>query len=258
MILLNPTYAFLRPALMHPEQLINLGEPIHRGRNKLYVAEIEGVRLCIKQYRIPNLLLRFVYRYFRKPKGFRAWQNTIMLREAGFGSPEPVAYIQNESLTGIHACYYICLFVEGKTLYHWGDSKTIETCREIERFAHFAAKLHESGLMMNDFTPGNILQTKEGFVLVDTNRMHKGFVSVERGLRNMVGLWMQPETATMLARLYAKERGALPSESYESLYAKYRKRFWCRFARRHNLEDNIVHRDLNGSEYTYHFNSVIR
>ncbi len=258
MILLNPTYAFLRPSLLHPEQLIDHGKPIHRGRNELYVTEIEGVRLCIKKYGTPNLFQQFVYRYFRKPKGTRAWQNTIMLREAGFGSPEPVAYIQNDSLAGIDDCYYICLYVEGRTLYHWGDSKTIDICREIERFACFAAKLHEAGLMMSDFTPGNILQTKEGFVLVDTNRMRKGFVSVERGLMNMAGLWMQPETAAILARLYAQERGALPIPSYESLYAKYRKLFWCRFARRHGLGDNITHRDLDGSEYTYHFNSVIQ
>ena len=258
MILLNPTYASLRPALMHPEQLIDRGTPIHRGRNELYVTEVEGIRLCIKRYGIPNLFRRFVYRYLRSPKGLRAWRNSLTLREAGFGSPEPVAYIQNESLAGIGACYYICLYADGETLYRWGDRQAEEISGELERFARFAAKLHEAGLMMSDFTPGNILQTEEGFLLVDTNRMRKGRVSVERGLRTMSGLWMQPQTATLLARFYVQARGVSPTEPYEALFAKYRRRFWRRFVRRHGLQDKIVHRDLDGSEFIYHFNSTVQ
>ena len=50
---MNPTYASLQPYWEHPEQLMDKGTPIHRGRNELRVVEVEGVRVCIKQYGVP-------------------------------------------------------------------------------------------------------------------------------------------------------------------------------------------------------------
>lgn len=258
MILLNPTYESMRAALSTPEQLIAQGTPIHRGRNELAVVEVKGVRLCIKRYGLSNPLRRFIYRYLRAPKGLRALQNAMTLRAAGFESPEPVAYIERHSVWGIEDSYYICLYEDGQTLYRWGDRTINEIKDEVVSLGQWTAQLHEAGLLLLDFTPGNILCSQTGFALVDTNRMKQGKITIRQGLKNMAGLWLQPEAAALLATTYAASRGAKEPEQYVPLFAQYRRCFWRRFVRRHGLHDLIVHRDLDGSSYTYHFNETIR
>ena len=108
------------------------------------------------------------------------------------------------------------------------------------------------------FSPGNILQTEQGFALVDTNRMRHGTWTIRQGLRNMAGLWLQPEVADQLAAIYVRHRGIEAVQPYIDAFRHYRKDFWQHFMRRHHLKDVIVHRDLDGSQYTYHFNTTIR
>lgn len=257
MIWINPTYEPLRPVLSDPEELIRRGTPLHQGRNQLYVTEADGLRLCIKQFGFSSAWKRFLYRYLRPSKGWRAWQNSHRLLAAGFDTPEPVAYIQDNAWYGIVRSYYICLYQPGQTLYQWGDQTLSAIEQDLKALAHFAARLHEARMLLCDFTPGNILLTEKGFALVDTNRMRFGHVTVRQGLRNLSGLWLQPDAAALLARTYAQARGADAAQC-ERLYAAYRRRFWRRFARRHGLTDRITHRDLNGSSYTYTFNTTIR
>ena len=258
MILLNPTYESMRAQLSNPAQLMAHGKPIHRGRNELCLVTVDGILLCIKRYGVSNRFKQFIYRYLRAPKGLRAWQNTIKLREVGLDSPEPIAYTQYNSLWGLRDSYYICRYADGQTLYHWGDCDVENIKKDIVALAHFAARMHEAGLLMLDFTPGNILRTKEGFTLVDTNRMRQGRISVRQGLKNMAGLWLQPQAAELLARTYVSARGEKQLDGYSVLYAQYRRSFWLRFVHRHHLQDVIVHHDLDGNQYSYHFNSTIR
>lgn len=258
MILINPSYEFLRPLLSEPEQLMAKGTAIHRGRNELCVVDADRVQLCIKRYGVPKGLQRWIYRYLRAPKGLRAFRNSQQLREAGFDSPEPIAYIQNDTRMRIGKTYYICRYQEGQTIYRWGDSGLMEIRREVEALALFAAQLHNAGLMLCDFTPGNILCTKKGFSLVDTNRMRPGVCSIRYGLRNMAGLWLQPEVADFLAHTYSAARGVADTAPYIRLFRRYRRAFWQRFTKRHHLSEVIIHRDLDGSQYSYHFNSTIQ
>ena len=159
---LNPAYERLRSRLEDCEKLIAEGTLIHRGRNRLYIVETGGVTLCIKKYGTPNLFKSFAYRYLCAPKGLRAWRNSERLREAGMLSPEPVAYIQNNRPWGIRESYYICLYHPGRTLYEWGNQPLGKIRNAIEQFAVMTAQMHEKGLRMRDYTPGNILQTEQG------------------------------------------------------------------------------------------------
>lgn len=251
-LLLNAKYEHLRPFFEQIESLMTRGQMIHKGRNRLCTIEIEGVTICVKAYRKPIFINQFIYRFFRKTKGLRAWQHSDILREAGFDSPENVAYIQNNTFLGIGICYYVCLFQEGKTLYHWGNKCLAEIQEDVRAFAQLTARLHQAGLLLNDYTPGNILQTDTGFTFVDTNRMLQGNVSIKQGLKNIARLWMQPEVADFLAQEYLAVRGVQCGQYELLLMRKYRKDFWCRFAKKHHIGTEKVHTDLNGS--TYHFN----
>lgn len=258
MILLNPKYAHIRSHLEHIEDLMTHGTMIHMGRNRLCTTEIDGITICIKEYRKPLFFNRFIYRFFRQPKGLRAWLHANILRHAGFDSPENVAYIQNNTFLGIGVCYYICLFQEGTTLYHWGNKSLTEIQEDVHAFAQHTAHLHQTELLLTDYTPGNILQTKTGFAFVDTNRMQKGKVSIEQGLKNMAGLWMQPEVADFLVQEYLATRGAQCGQRELLLMRKYRKDFWRRFAKKHHITTEKNHTDLNGSTYSFNILQTIQ
>lgn len=258
MICINPTYEPLRAWLSEPQTLMAKGRTIHIGRNELRRVEVQGQTLCIKQYGVPGLLNRWIYRHWRMPKGLRAYRNAFRLREAGFDTPEPMAYIQYDTWWGIGESYYICRYVPGQTLYQWGDKPLAEIREDVQALALYAARMHDAGLMLCDFTPGNILLTADGFTLVDINRMRAGTCSIRQGLSNMAGLWLQPEVADFLAVQYAAARGMKDTEQAIQRYRAERRAFWRHFTRRHHLTDCIVHTDVDGSRYTYHFNATIR
>lgn len=258
MILVNPTYKPLRALLSDPKALMTRGHTIHLGRNELRYVEVQGVDLCIKQYGVPGWFNRWVYRHWREPKGIRAYQNAIRLRKAGFNTPDPIAYIQYDTWWGIRESYYICRYVQGQTLYQWGDKALSDIKEEVQAFALFAARLHDAGFMLCDFTPGNILMTKDGFALVDINRMRFGSVSVQQGLRNMAGLWLQPEVADYLAEQYVRARGGMQPNQAAARYQQYRRSFWRRFTRRHHLSDCIVHTDVDGAQFMFHLKTTIQ
>lgn len=257
-MIINPTYEPLRAMLSEPEKLMAQGQIIHLGRNELRRVEVQGESLCIKRYGVPGWLNRWIYRHWRTPKGLRAYRNAFRLREAGLDTPEPIAYIQYGTWWGIGDSYYICRYEPGQTLYHWGDKPLNAIQEELKAFAVFAARLHEVGLMLSDFTPGNILRTGKGYTLVDINRMREGSCSVRQGIRNMAGLWLQPETADYLAEQYVCARKAAHPEEAIRLFRKARRAFWRRFTCRHHLKEVIIHTDVDGSRYTYHFNSTIQ
>ncbi len=261
MTLVNPKYDRLSAWLLSPAQIMQTATPIHIGRNTLAVTELDGTELCIKQYAVPSAFKSFVYKYLCKPKGLRAWQHSDLLRQAGFFSPENIAYIDYCTPTGLGVSYYICRYEHGTTLYHWGDKSLEEIADGVIALAQHTAALHNSRLLLRDYTPGNILLTDNGFCLVDTNRMKQGYVSIEAGLRNMAGLWLQPEAADLLAKTYLQCRNSHTNSddsNMVSLFKHYRKKFWQRFARRHNLHGEIVHHDLDGGEYHFCYESTIR
>lgn len=256
-LLLNPKYNPLRPYLENIRDLMTKGSMIHIGRNRLCVVEVEGVKICIKEYRKPIFINRFVYRFLRSTKGLRAWQHSDILRRSGFDSPENIAYIQFNTLLGIGVCYYVCLFQEGQTLYRWGNQPLSKIQTDVKTFAQHTARLHDSKLMLCDYTPGNILQTKTGFSFVDTNRMLQGEVSIKAGLKNMAGLWMQPEVADYLTQQYIVARGMECTQHDIVLMRNYRKHFWKKFAQKHHITTEKVHTDLDGSQYFFNIQLTI-
>lgn len=234
------------------------GTMIHIGRNRLCTIQIDNIKICIKEYRKPLFFNQFIYRFFRKPKGLRAWQHANILRDAGFDSPENIAYIQHNTCLGIGICYYICLFQEGQTLYHWGEQSLATIQTEVHELALLTARLHNAGLLLNDYTPGNILRTASSFAFVDTNRMQKTTITLKQGLQNMAGLWMQPDVADLLTQQYCFARGITCTHYHINLMRNYRKTFWKKFAKKHHINAEIVHQDLDGSTYTFNILPTIQ
>jgi len=213
-MIINPRYQHLQPFLSQlPEIFLSEGEYIHDGRNKIKVFDMAGLKVNVKQYRIPLLFNRFTYLYLRQPKAERAYRYALRLQEKGIHTPTPIAYIieRNKALLGYS--YFISLQVNyPRRFYEFGNAPMDEPNRMIiEEFGRYTAFLHQQEIYHQDYSPGNILfdlqKGKPEFCLVDINRMYFGPVSLKKGCANFARLWGSPEMFRILATAYAKARG---------------------------------------------------
>lgn len=214
-IILNPKYEFLRDYLLHLEEHFEKeGKEIFRDRNVLRTLQVDGLTLCVKRYAPTTLRDRLSFRSYKMSKAKRAYFKPLELRERGFESPEPVAFVCSPHGWLRSTNYFVCLHSD----YRYSLA-SVATLPEAERgelvrsFAHFAARLHEDGFLHRDFSSSNILFDKVNgrfhFALIDTNSMRTGRpVSVERGCANLGQLTGDDAFFSALAREYAAARGA--------------------------------------------------
>jgi len=78
----------------------------------------------------------------------------------------------------------------------------------LKLFAQFTFNLHNSGIVHQDFSPGNILIKKLDdtyeFKIVDVNRMVFSTLSMEERARNLSKLWASDENLSIIAGEYAR------------------------------------------------------
>lgn len=217
-IVLNPKYKHLEEYLKKvDEHFEQEGREIHRGRNILRVLQVEGLTLVVKRYGRMPLTNRIATRLYKNSKAKNAYVRPLLLKERGFESPEPVAFVtyRESWLNATH--YFVCLHSNYR--YTMADLETLDAdfrTEVIEAFARYAANLHKNGFLQRDFSAGNILFDRVGnrlnFALIDTNSMKCGrAVSVEKGCQNFVRLQGSPDFFEHLGALYAQHRNADPA-----------------------------------------------
>ena len=75
-------------------------------RNIIKLFEVDGKTINIKSFKIPNLINKIAYRYFRKSKARRSFEYATLLLEKGIGTPQPIAYLENYDYIGLKDSYY--------------------------------------------------------------------------------------------------------------------------------------------------------
>ncbi|MBX9704727.1 MAG: Kdo domain containing protein, partial [Gammaproteobacteria bacterium] len=76
-------------------------------RNIIKLFELDGITINIKSFKIPNLINKIAYKYFRKSKARRSFEFAALLLEKGIGTPQPIAYLENHSWIGLKDSYYV-------------------------------------------------------------------------------------------------------------------------------------------------------
>lgn len=239
-IVLNPKYksfesfVSLVPAIFRTE-----GTTIYKARNEIKTFSVGGEVLNVKQYKVPFLLNRIIYTWFRKPKAIRAYEYAKQLTSMGVNTAAPVAYIMQYRSGLIYRSYFISKQIEAQTIYHVGELPPNKSQEIFIALGRYAAALHTKGVYHADFSPGNILyaETSEGydFYLIDINRMTFGEVSIDKGCRNFARIWGNTEAFRLMAKSYAEARGADIEECTDRIL-KYRDTFWKKYQRKHPLE----------------------
>lgn len=214
-IILNPKYERLRDYLTHIDfHFEQEGKEIFHDRNVVRTLRVDGLTLCVKRYAPLSLRGNLAIRLYKASKGKKAYFKPFKLRERGFESPEPVAFVCYRKGLFSSVIYLVCL----QSTYRYSLDRIMdfsnEERREItRRFANFAARLHNDGFLHRDFSASNILFDKVDnryhFALIDTNSLRTGHpVSIERGCRNLSQLIGDEDFFKVLADTYANARNA--------------------------------------------------
>jgi RIO-like serine/threonine protein kinase len=138
----------------------------------------------------------------------------MRLIDAGFATPEPVAYIECSNYRLLNKSYFVSIHTQNVKIFrdYQYQELTQEVTDMLQQMAEYVAMLHEKNIMHLDFSAGNILIEKTDekycFSLVDINRMKFKKISVAAGIMNFGRLCIPDDKVRILAKYYAKARNA--------------------------------------------------
>lgn len=179
---------------------------IHKARNELKIIEHENISTVVKAFKVPHLINRIVYTYFKDSKAKKSYEYSLKI---GDFTPNPIGYIEFIESGLLSKSYFISEeFKYDFTIREPLLDKDFEDKENIlKAFARFTHTLHENEIFHQDYSPGNILIKKENaeyeFKIVDINRMKFIPMSLDLRLKNFSKLWMKDEDLEIVAREYS-------------------------------------------------------
>ena len=226
----------------------DLGTVFGNGdRNIIKLFELDGKTINIKSFKIPHLVNKIAYKYFRKSKARRSYKYATILLEKGIGTPQPIAYFENQDFIGLKDSYYVSEHLQCDLTYRelveipdFPDHDNI-----LRQFTRFTFDLHEKGIEFLDHSPGNTLIKKnlEGnydFFLVDLNRMNfHDSMDFDSRMKNLSHLTPKKEMIAVMSNEYSK---LYPAQSEAEIFEKmwfYTNDFQERFAKKRRLKKKL-------------------
>lgn len=215
-------------------------------RNVIKLFDIEGSKINIKAFKIPNLINKVAYRYFRKSKARRSFEYATILLEKGIGTPQPIAFLENFNLVGLRDSYYVSEHLVTDLTYR--ELVEIPDYPEhnkiLRQFTRFSFELHQKGIEFLDHSPGNTLIKKKEdgnyeFFLVDLNRMEfHETMTFEMRMKNLCRLTPLKEMVAVMSNEYAKLYTESEEKTFETLW-KYTADFQEKFYRKKRLKKKL-------------------
>lgn len=181
-------------------------------RNTIKLFDLGGKTINIKSFKIPHLINKIAYSYFRKSKARRSFDYATLLLEKGIGTPEPIAFFENYDIVGLKDSYYVSEHLECNLTFRelveipdFPDHDSI-----LRQFTKFCFDLHEKGIEFLDHSPGNTLIKKVSenqyqFFLVDLNRMNfHETMNFDLRMKNLSRLTPKKEMVAIMSNEYSK------------------------------------------------------
>lgn len=195
-------------------------------RNKIKLFDLDGQTINIKSFKVPNVINQIAYKYFRKSKARRSYEYANRLLENGIGTPQPIAYAENFTSTGLEKSFYVSEHLQAELTFRelveipdYPDHSTI-----LRQFTRFSFKLHEKGIEFLDHSPGNTLIKKVAekqyeFFLVDLNRMnfHRE-MDINMRMKNFSRLTPKRDMIAIMSDEYAKLYGKSVNEIFDKMW----------------------------------------
>ena len=181
---------------------------IHKARNELKIITYKDNDTIVKSFKLPNILRRIIYTYFRDSKAKKSYENSLILHRF---TPEPIGYIEFYTNNLIDESYFISeKFDYDFTIREPLLDKDFKNRDEIfKEFSRFTYQLHQNNILHQDYSPGNILIKKDSnsyiFKVVDINRMEFRELNLNERLQNFNKLWADDNDLTIIAKEYAHQ-----------------------------------------------------
>lgn len=211
---MNYKYQLNRDSNKFKEFLLNIksyfnanSQTIHKARNELKIINFSDTDTVVKSFKVPHLLNRVVYTFFKKSKAKKSYEYSLKISDF---TPKPIGYIEFYDSGLIQESY----FISEKFDYDFtireplldADFKARDEI--LGAFARFTYELHEAKILHQDYSPGNILVKRDGnsftFKVVDINRMEFRALSLNERLRNFNKLWANDKDIEIMAIAYAR------------------------------------------------------
>lgn len=235
---INPKYNELSEFIHSiPEIFSQEGELVYNARNTIKLFRINGFMVNVKSFKRPIQINRFVYKYIRKSKAERSFNNARYVLDKGINTPEPIAYIDICENRLLSKSYYISIHEEVQGTMKEVYRQTEEESKGlIQAFTMFTAEIHKKGIFHKDYSPGNILYktTEDGyqFYLVDLNRMSFKNISLLDSCRSFKRIKANDNTLDYIGEEYSKIR-KYDEKICQKLIHLYNRRFWKKYLLRH-------------------------
>lgn len=195
---------------------------IHKARNELKIISSNNLNTVVKSFKIPNLINRIAYTFFRSSKAKKSYEYSLKIKQF---TPQAISYIEFYISGLIQKSYFISEqfdydFTIREPLLDDGFTSKEEILRA---FARFSLELHNNGIFHNDYSPGNILIKKENdtfvFKIVDINRMKFFDLSETDRAKSFSKLWARDDELKIISDEYTKYYKS--SKDFSSLVCKY-------------------------------------
>lgn len=213
-------------------------------RNKIKIFDLDDCGINVKSFKIPNLVNKFAYRFFRKSKAERSFTYAHQLLSREIGTPYPIAYAEEKSGPVFKKSFYVSehllcdltyrTLVEDAGYPQWEDI--------LRAFTKFTFKLHEKQIQFLDHSPGNtLIRLNNGdyqFFLVDLNRMNFKTLSFEERMKNFSRLTPKKEMIAIMASEYAGLIQRPEVEVFEKMWF-YTNEFQRKFHRKKEIKRKL-------------------
>ena len=193
---------------------------LSKMRNILKIVNIEGKKLVIKSFKIPNFINRVIYTFFRKSNR-RSYEYANKLVTHNINTPKPVAYYETKKYFLLTKSYYICEYIDYDFTFKDFIKNKFEFKLITKLFAEFTYSIHEKNINFLDNTPGNTLIVKQNntfdFYLVDLNRMKFERMTFKRRMKNLSKLTTDLELIKAISTEYSKKTNINENIIYDEI-----------------------------------------
>lgn len=221
------------------------GEILNDGsRNTIKIFDLDGRKVNVKSFKIPNLINKIAYRFFRKSKAERSFSYAQYLLSRKIGTPFPVAYAEERNWLTFGRSYYICdQLPYDFTFRYLIEHPEYPNFEEVLRaFTRFTYDLHEKNVEFLDHSPGNTLiqihNQEYQFFLVDLNRMNFRRLNFEDRMKNFSRLTPKREMIEIMANEYAKITAWNEQKVFETMW-RFTEEFQHKFYRKKRLKKRL-------------------
>lgn len=196
---------------------------LFKERNVVKIVDYNNQKYVVKSFKIPHLLNKIVYKFFRNSKAKRSYENSVKLLDLNINTPKPIGYIEFPSLIFFMESFYISEFFnydfEIRAVFK--DKLFKDRDNILKEFIEFSYELHNKGVYHIDYSPGNILIKKVDdkylFYIIDVNRMQFLDFDIDLRMKSMSKLTADKDDNNFIASYYSK----ISNLDHKSIFDKY-------------------------------------